>query len=98
MRKPAPRPPLPKRLDDRTERDKVRFLMSELETGLTFANLAMDSSDAEKIATNTRNARKAYETILRFLPETALTQTDEREIAAALSALQSELQVLGEFL
>jgi hypothetical protein len=46
------------------------FVETEVKTSLTFATLALEAGeDAEKCARNTANARKGYETALRFLQE-----------------------------
>ena len=64
--------------------------------GITFARTAMNSSDEEISATATRNARRAYDIVLRFLSRVSLKQLEEKELRERLASLKSDLQNLGE--
>jgi glycerol dehydrogenase-like iron-containing ADH family enzyme len=72
------------------------FLMTDLDVGITFAEIALDSNDQDKIKRNTENARKAYETVLHFLPQTTPTQAERAKINEKAASLKSLLQRLGE--
>lgn len=74
----------------------VSFIKTELETGLTFCSIASTSTDAEKTARNTANARKAYDTALHLVDQLILTPQERQEIVAGFAALKRELLKLGE--
>src|SRR5262245_18893295 len=72
----------------RIQESRVEFLLRELEMGLTFAKLARDSAERGHAQTSKRQkakAREAHRTILRFLPDTALTPDQKVKIEALLS-------------
>ena len=74
----------------------VEFVKTELRTGLTFSTIALQAKDAQKIFRNTMNARKAYDTLLRFLDKSALSDQDRADVEQMLSKLKSNLIQLGE--
>jgi hypothetical protein len=72
----------------------VHAIKAEIETGRTFASLALSSGDQQKTARNTANARKAYDTA-RVRAETALLNpTDSKEIADQLELLKADVAKL----
>ena len=72
------------------------FLRAELLTGYTLCNIARCSLHEGKKARNQANARKAYDTILRFLPGSHLEAEEAAEIKSKLEQLKSSLRLLGE--
>lgn len=72
----------------------VEFLKTELETGITFADLALSAKHADKLARTKANARKAYDTALRFIEK--LKPEDAAELEVRLKHLVSKLRQLGE--
>lgn len=50
------------------------FIRTELETAITFASVALDSGTEQKRQRNRKNARKAYDTALRFWRDDAFGQ------------------------
>jgi acetylornithine/succinyldiaminopimelate/putrescine aminotransferase len=74
----------------------VNFLHSEIETGLTLVRIAQSAKRADKRNRNLVNARKAYETVLRFMPAVVLTTSQSRHMRNKLERLKKELQTLGE--
>ena len=76
----------------------VQFLFTELQTGLTFAQVAQmtQPSDTDKIKINTANARKAYDSFLHFRDRVALSQEQVKEMEALLDSLKAALRGLGE--
>ena len=74
----------------------LNFLRSELETGLTLVRIAQSAKRADKRNRNLLNARKAYETVLRFMPGLVLTTSQSREMTNKLKRLKKELHALGE--
>ena len=74
----------------------LEFVKVELKTGLTFSNIALQAKDATKISRNTMNARKAYDTLLRFLDRSALSDQDLADVEKSLAKLKANLLLLGE--
>jgi len=78
------------------EDGEIEFLRAEALTGVTFAKIALGARRQEKIDRNRVNAKKAYDTLLRFMPEDIGTDGAWTEIRARLAELKSHLQQLGE--
>ena len=74
---------------------EIEFLRAELLTGLTLSKIAR-SSDGDKRERNRVNARKAYDSILRFMPKSDLLGEELDEIKSKLELLRAELRLLGE--
>jgi len=74
----------------------TEFLRAELFAGMTRANIAQNTSDEAKKQRNCREARKAYDAVLQFLPTTFLSQEEKDEIDTKLSDLRFALRSLGE--
>ena len=74
------------------------FLLTELKTGLTFASLALSAPDYDraKIERDTRNARKAYDSYLRFRDRVNLTDAERTELQNVADELKQALRSLGE--
>jgi len=75
---------------------EVDFIRTELRTGLTLTKMALHPSRRRKSATTTASARKAYDTVLRFMPKVSLSRAEIKEVKAKLAQLRSELKLLGE--
>src|SRR5262245_19573188 len=83
---------------DKIKANRVEFLLEELTIGLTFLQLAHDSqkrgqSDAalrQKVA-----AIKAYQAVLKFLPETTPTPPQKRAIEDNLAKVAAQLKTLS---
>lgn len=74
----------------------TEFLRAELLVGTTRANIARNTSDESKKQRNRSEARKAYDSILRFLPQTSLSQEEKEQIESKLTELKFALRSLGE--
>ena len=78
----------------------IAFLETEIETALTFAQVAFQAgNDYVKKRRNQENARKAYEAIMwarRRFSLTELTAGDREAIEDKLSRLKAQLEQLGE--
>jgi Spy/CpxP family protein refolding chaperone len=72
----------------------VEFLKTELETGITFAQLALSARREDKIERTKANARKAYDTAVKFMER--LTPEKSAELDSLLQNLRTRLQDLGE--
>src|SRR5262249_7600174 len=75
----------------------VEFLHTEIQLGLTMAKIARELRHDEKEERNRANARKAYDTVLRFIPKLkGLTAEEAAKFKVGLAQLKSALQKLGE--
>ena len=75
---------------------RTDFLTTELSLGLTFAGIALDSDDEAKTKRNCKNARTAYDALLKFIGKVALDPADSLRLAEGMELLKSQLQMLGE--
>lgn len=74
----------------------LEFLKTELETGHTFAKLALSAKYRDKLERNKANARKAYDTALKFLGSSSVDAASAVEINRLLEDLRAKLGDLGE--
>lgn len=73
------------------------FLDIELETSLTFAEEALTAgNDLAKRNRDRVNARKGYNTLLRFRLRFPIPPSEERKFDEKLRQLKSDLERLGE--
>ena len=74
------------------------FLKIELETGLTFAKIALSGeAGSEKRTRNRANALKAYQTVLRLRKRVpSMNQESTRDIQEGLDQLRAALEGLAE--
>jgi hypothetical protein len=75
-----------------------QFVNAELDTGLTFARIALGAKGPNKVERNRMNARKAYDSALHFLPSTSLSTDEAGAIKEKISVLEAALTKLGEVL
>ncbi|HEY6349842.1 MAG TPA: hypothetical protein VI636_10570 [Candidatus Angelobacter sp.] len=73
------------------------FLMAEVGWGLTFVNLAKlaKPEERDRFKVSVRNARKAYDTVIRFRHRIPLEESAREELNAGLGRLESGLRELG---
>lgn len=76
----------------------IHFVKTELDTGLTFARIAIGSKSSSKKERNRENARKAYQSALHTLQQLSLNKEEASAISEKLTALRSSLEKLGEVL
>ena len=74
----------------------TEFAKAELRAGLTFSHIALQSASQEKRERNRINARKAYDALLRFVDESALSVEGAEGFPNLLAQLKSNLLQLGE--
>ena len=74
----------------------IKFLRTDVETGLIFTARALATADPAKRERNRRNASRVYDTVLRLMGKFDLTRSDARFIHRNLQRLRSELLRLGE--
>jgi uncharacterized protein YicC (UPF0701 family) len=72
------------------------FLKIDVETALTFSGLALQTDNREKRDRNRKNARKAYDSILRLWDGVTFTPSQEGYIHEMMSRLKDDLEFLGD--
>jgi hypothetical protein len=72
------------------------FLRLDAQTARTFIDLALQTNDLGKKERNCKNARKAYDTILRLWNNVAFTSTQEAYMHEMMGRLKTDLEQLGE--
>ena len=75
----------------------VQFLLTDLDTGIMLARSAIGARlNSPRQKRNTRNARLAYETVLRFRSKVKITDVVNDALDKKLGRLRSMLKRLGE--
>jgi hypothetical protein len=72
------------------------FLAIEADTSKTFLRMASTTADLWKKNWYVENARKAYDTMLRFIPRATLNQTQTVELEGQMHELRRSLEQLGQ--
>jgi hypothetical protein len=72
------------------------FLVADLETAITFTNLALSSKDEVVIDRNRRNALKAYHSVSNLAAKSHLDEAETKAVSALLGQLKEKLALLGE--
>lgn len=88
---------LPERQDEYRQ-STLQFVNTELDTGLTFARIAVGSRTRTKKERNCTNARKAYQSALHMLQQLSLSKEEASAISDKVATLRSSLEKLGEIL
>lgn len=72
----------------------VRFLLTEIQTGLMFAHLAESAAphQTEMIQRNLRNAHRAYQAVLKFRDRVQLDEIEKLRIETGLERLKTVLE------
>lgn len=83
------------RLLDETNRIGVQYLLVEVQTGLTFLNVADTTELPENRARNLQNALKAYQSVQRMLSQVTLLPEEKLALDSAMEELRSRLNKAG---
>ena len=75
---------------------RLEFLRSEIHTGLTLSKIALEAAHEEKRQRNRANARRAYDSLMHFMPSVFVDDKEAYEIKAGVAQLVAQLQKLGE--
>jgi hypothetical protein len=73
----------------------VDFLLTELDTSLTFMDVSKTSNKAETVDRNHRHACEAYHMVLRYLPKVKLEEAQRLAIDEKLTRLKGALREAG---
>jgi hypothetical protein len=88
--------PDPKLASD-VNRNGIEFLFADLDTGLTFADIAASPDrDEETRKRNHENACNAYDTVLKLSKKLVFTPDDKTVFDEKLSALKRTLERLSD--
>ena len=72
------------------------FLLTDLDTGLTFMDVADSTRNMAVRRRNHANARRAYDSVVRFMRNLSLDDTQRKALAERLALLKSRLENVGE--
>jgi hypothetical protein len=81
---------------ERMNRASVEFIRTDLETALTFVKIARETLDVSRRKRTCRAARKAYETLAKFVHKVDLSAEYAQQVSLGMKQLKSELESLGE--
>jgi hypothetical protein len=73
---------------------RAQFIRTEIETGLTFCNVAGTTSSPKTRERNIKNARKALETAGESLQKATLSADDKNHLTERLMALSRSVEEL----
>ena len=73
----------------------VDFVLVELDLGATFCERALCTQDEETKQRNVRNAQKAYNTALDYLPRLSLESAEHQRIEEKVLRLNGLFERLG---
>jgi hypothetical protein len=74
----------------------ANFVKIELQTGITFADIALSAKYPDKVQRNRANARKAYDTALEYIDRVPLDGEMANQLRELLEHLRDQLAQLGE--
>ena len=72
------------------------FLLTDLDTALTFLDVAESTLNQATRQRNHANARRAYDTVVRLMQNLSLDDTQREQLAERLALLKSRLQNVGQ--
>jgi hypothetical protein len=72
-------------------RTHANFLITDIETALTFLDVAETTRAKQTANRNRRNARKAHDVVVRYLAKHDLDPADRNAIEAKLAILKQRL-------
>jgi hypothetical protein len=83
---------------DDWRRAGAEFIITDLGLAFTFLEIARTSRVTATVRRNQKNARTAYDAVLRFLPRSlpALSTSERKSIEEKLRELKNRLEQLGE--
>lgn len=72
------------------------FLRTDLETALTYVNIARTSTNPQTVERNYRHAREAYDLVSRLLPQIKSAAPQRQTIEQKLAQLRARLEAAGQ--
>ena len=83
------------RLREESNKVGAEFLIVELDTALTFLDVAETTTSEESRQRNLKNAEVAYQTALRLAPRLMLMRDQKEAVSQRLAELKNRLEQLG---
>ena len=74
----------------------VQFLLVDLDTALTFMDIAETTGNEETRQRNFENARYAYDSILRLMQKVTLDDAQNEAIRKKLTLVRTRLEAVGQ--
>lgn len=74
----------------------MNFLQTDLAAALTIARIALQSTDPEKRARTSDLVRKAYDSVLHFIPRVRMSESEARTVHQKLQELGENLATLAQ--
>jgi hypothetical protein len=84
-------PSLEERLSEANQRG-VDFLLTELDSALTFMDISKTSNSVQTVERNHRHACEAYQVVLRYLPKLKLEKAQRLAIDEKLALVKERLR------
>jgi hypothetical protein len=81
---------------ERVNRASADFLKIDVDTALTFLQIASQTEDGVRRQRNLEAARRAYNTVLRLMERVTLSEQDTQILSLGLEELRFKLQQFGE--
>jgi hypothetical protein len=78
------------------EESRIQFVLTELDMAATFCDVAKSSTDSEKTGRNIENARKGYDTALKFSRDARFDERSKSAYDEKLARLRALLKELGQ--
>lgn len=72
------------------------FILTELDTAITFCDVALATRDPDHAALDAQQAKRALESAMRFKKRIQLSKAEQKEVAERTSRLQSLLKQIDE--
>jgi hypothetical protein len=80
---------------EKSHRVGVEFLLTDMRTGMTFLDIAEVTQSSEVRDRNRRNARLAYDTVVRIMSRLSPTAEERSNLENGLSELRQRLIAVG---
>jgi hypothetical protein len=76
--------------------NRVEFLLTDLDTALTFLDIARTTTNEETRRRNFENARRAYDTVIQLMQRVPLDDAQNEFIQGKLTLLRMRLEAAGQ--
>lgn len=76
----------------------IKIIKTDVKVGLTFAGIALHTSDETRRQRNKTRARVAYDSVMRYSKSLPFSDEDKTEIRSRQAELRAALEQLGDTL
>ena len=77
--------------------NQFKFLLADLDTALTFIDIANTTGNEEMRQRNAQNARCAYDTVVQLMQRIPLDDVQKKQIRKKLTLLRTRLEAVGQW-